>query len=59
MHPAHGKLAATGIQRQHAVTRDPRQAVPVSGTWDGEAEDFVAMDVEVDIRAAAPALLAA
>ena len=34
-----------------AVVRDPRQAVPLSGTWDGEAGDYIGMEVEVDLRA--------
>jgi transglutaminase-like putative cysteine protease len=37
-----------------AVVRDPRQAVPLSGTWDGESADFLGMDVEVDVVAEAP-----
>jgi transglutaminase-like putative cysteine protease len=32
-----------------AVVRDPRQAVPLSGTWMGFPADFVAMDVEVQV----------
>lgn len=32
-----------------AVVRHPAQASPLSGTFDGRAEDFVAMDVEVDV----------
>jgi transglutaminase-like putative cysteine protease len=34
-----------------AVARDPSQAVPLSGTYFGEARDFLAMDVEVKVRA--------
>lgn len=34
-----------------AVAREPSQAVPVSGTYDGLAEDFIGMDVEVSVRA--------
>jgi len=34
-----------------AVVRDPKQAVPLSGTWIGEAQDFLGMDVEVDVTA--------
>lgn len=34
-----------------AVAREPDQAVPVSGTFDGEPEDFVEMTVEVTVRA--------
>ncbi len=34
-----------------AVAREPRQAAPVSGTFDGEPEDFIGMTVEVTVRA--------
>ena len=33
-----------------AVARDPRQAIPLSGTWDGEAEDYLGMDVSVQVE---------
>jgi transglutaminase-like putative cysteine protease len=32
-----------------AIARDPRQALPLSGSWDGEARDYLGMDVEVDV----------
>jgi transglutaminase-like putative cysteine protease len=32
-----------------AVARDPRQAVPLSGTWTGEPNDFLGMSVEVSV----------
>jgi transglutaminase-like putative cysteine protease len=32
-----------------AVARDPRQAVPLSGTWAGEPSDYVGMTVEVTV----------
>lgn len=32
-----------------AVVRDPRQASPLSGSYDGEADDFLGMDVSVDV----------
>ena len=32
-----------------AVARDPRQAVPLSGTWMGEPSDFEGMTVEVNV----------
>jgi transglutaminase-like putative cysteine protease len=32
-----------------AVARDPRQAVPLSGTWTGEPSDFLEMSVEVNV----------
>lgn len=34
-----------------AVVRDPRQAVPLSGTWTGDPSDLIGMDVEVDVTA--------
>jgi transglutaminase-like putative cysteine protease len=34
-----------------AEVRDPRQAIPLSGAWDGAAEDYLGMEVEVDLRA--------
>lgn len=33
-----------------AVAREPDQAVPVSGTFDGTADDFIDMTVEVAVR---------
>jgi transglutaminase-like putative cysteine protease len=41
-----------------AVVRDPKQAVPLSGTWRGFPSDYLGMEVEVDVRAeeTAPAL---
>ena len=32
-----------------AVARDPRQAVPLHGTWAGRAGDYLGMDVTVDV----------
>jgi transglutaminase-like putative cysteine protease len=32
-----------------AVVRDPAQASPLAGVFEGSAEDFLAMDVEVDV----------
>jgi transglutaminase-like putative cysteine protease len=34
-----------------AIARDPRQAVPLHGSWFGGAGDFIDMTVEVDVRA--------
>jgi transglutaminase-like putative cysteine protease len=34
-----------------AVVRDPRQAVPVSGTWTGFPSDALGMTVEVEVAA--------
>jgi transglutaminase-like putative cysteine protease len=33
-----------------AAARDPRQAIPLSGTWAGEAEDYLDMDVSVEVK---------
>jgi transglutaminase-like putative cysteine protease len=38
-----------------AVVRDPRQAVPVSGTWTGFPSDALGMTVEVQVTADTPA----
>ena len=38
-----------------AVVRDPKQAVPVAGSWTGAPEDFVAMKVQVRVTAAVAA----
>jgi hypothetical protein len=32
---------------------DPREAVPLQGTWYGSASDHLAMEVAVKVRAAA------
>jgi transglutaminase-like putative cysteine protease len=37
-----------------AVARDPRQAVPVSGTWTGFPSDSLGMTVEVEVTAETP-----
>ena len=37
-----------------AVVRDPRQAVPVSGTWTGFPSDSLGMTVEVEVTAETP-----
>ncbi|GGC87571.1 transglutaminase family protein [Chelatococcus reniformis] len=37
-----------------AVARDPRQAVPLSGSYEGEAEDFVGMSVQVNVTTEPP-----
>ncbi len=34
-----------------AVVRDPRQAVPLSGSWTGNPSDLLGMDVEVSVTA--------
>jgi len=45
-----------------AVTRDPSQASPISGSYDGELNDYLGMNVEVTVTSghgAAPAQIAA
>lgn len=34
-----------------AVAREPEQAIPISGTFDGEPDDFLKMSVSVTVRA--------
>jgi transglutaminase-like putative cysteine protease len=46
--PTNGIVGNADLVRV-AIARDPRQAVPLHGTWDGEASDFVGMDVEVQV----------
>jgi transglutaminase-like putative cysteine protease len=46
--PTNGIVGSTDLIKV-AVVRDPRQATPLSGSWNGEADDFLGMDVEVDI----------
>jgi transglutaminase-like putative cysteine protease len=48
--PTNGIVGATDLIRV-AITRDPRQAAPLCGSYDGEADDFLGMDVEVDVEA--------
>lgn len=46
--PTNGIVGNTDLVRV-AIARDPRQAVPLHGTWQGAAADFLGMDVEVDV----------
>ncbi|MGQ4273254.1 transglutaminase family protein [Terrihabitans sp. B22-R8] len=39
-----------------AVVRDPRQAIPLHGTWIGSQADSIGMSVEVDVREVQPSL---
>lgn len=50
--PTNGIVGSEGLVRV-AVARDPRQAVPLSGVWNGPAGAYVGMEVEVDVRAEA------
>ncbi len=47
--PTNGIVGSTDLVRV-AVARHPRQALPLSGTWDGAAKDYLGMDVDVDVR---------
>ena len=49
--PTNGIVGATDLVRV-AVVRDPRQAVPLSGVWDGDAGDALGMEVTVELTAA-------
>jgi transglutaminase-like putative cysteine protease len=48
--PTNGIVGNAGLVRV-AVSRDPRQAAPLHGTWIGRPGAYVGMDVEVDVRA--------
>jgi len=50
--PTNGIVGNRGLIRV-AVVREPRQAVPVSGSWTGAPADFLGMTVEVNARPAA------
>jgi transglutaminase-like putative cysteine protease len=44
--PTNGLIGGTNLIRV-GVTRDPRQAVPLQGSYIGAASDFVDMEIEV------------
>jgi transglutaminase-like putative cysteine protease len=46
--PTNGIVGNADLVRV-AITRDPRQAVPLHGTWAGLPQDYVGMDVEVEV----------
>jgi transglutaminase-like putative cysteine protease len=46
--PTNGIVGNADLVRV-AITRNPLQALPLQGTWEGEAGDFLGMDVEVDV----------
>jgi transglutaminase-like putative cysteine protease len=48
--PTNGLIAGENLIRV-AVTRDPAQAIPISGTFAGTAADFLGMDVAVSVTA--------
>jgi transglutaminase-like putative cysteine protease len=47
--PTNGLIAAENLLRV-AVTRDPSQAVPISGSYVGTPSDYLGMDVEVTVH---------
>ena len=49
--PTNGLVGGVNLIRV-AVARDPTQAVPLSGTYQGGADDFVDLDVSVEVTAA-------
>jgi transglutaminase-like putative cysteine protease len=51
--PTNGIVGSHNLIRV-AVVRDPRQAVPVSGTWTGFPSDALGMTVEVQVTAETP-----
>jgi len=51
--PTNGIVGNTDLIRV-AVVRDPRQASPLCGSYDGEAEDFASMQVEVELNVHSP-----
>ena len=52
--PTNGNVGNHDLVRV-AVVRDPRQAVPISGSWTGFPSDHLGMTVEVEVTAEAGA----
>jgi transglutaminase-like putative cysteine protease len=50
--PTNGIVGNADLVRV-AIARDPRQALPLHGTWSGLPGDFLGMDVSVDVTGAA------
>jgi transglutaminase-like putative cysteine protease len=48
--PTNGIVGSRGLIRV-AVACDPRQTIPLHGTWAGLASDYLGMDVDVDVSA--------
>ena len=46
--PTNGIIGNRDLVRV-AVVRDPKQAVPLWGSWDGKTGDYLGMEVEVDL----------
>lgn len=53
--PTNG-LIASGRLIRTGVARLPSQAVPLEGSFEGDAADFIGMEVNVDVTALAPTL---
>lgn len=53
--PTNGLIASGNLIRT-GVARTPSQAVPLEGSFKGAKEDFLGMDVEVQVTALAPTL---
>src|SRR6202035_1092809 len=52
--PSSGRVGNKDLVRV-AVVREPREAIPLQGTWIGSASDHLAMKVAVKVRATADA----
>jgi transglutaminase-like putative cysteine protease len=52
--PSSGMVGNQNLVRV-AVTHEPREAIPLHGTWFGTASDHIAMKVAVKVTAAADA----
>ncbi len=53
--PTNGLIASGNLIRT-GVARIPAQAVPVEGSFEGAAEDFLGLDVDVQVTALAPTI---
>lgn len=51
--PTNGIVGSSDLIRI-AVARDPRQAIPLSGSYDGAAEDFLDMTIQVNVTTEGP-----
>jgi transglutaminase-like putative cysteine protease len=56
--PTNGTIAAENLIRV-AVTRDPAQAIPISGTFRGQPGDYLGMTIDVTVNASEERKLAA
>ena len=51
--PTNGNVGSRNLIRV-AVARDPRQAIPLTGSYFGAPDDFLDLSVEVQVRRAVP-----